>query len=184
MFFFLEGIAPKGWIWKISACYNIWNDFIKLKVTLYLSVIPDTYHTYFTEMQKAIWIAQMQIWPPKISARNKLILHYDWFLTKHGRLPTKPIRTFKLYLFICHTSFTTSTTSFTFSIHVVDDKFVSVIQPFGANLFGRLHVRLNQQGSLTHVLRPLHFRHRIKALLRHSTNPNLCYLKFDLINCS
>ena len=30
----------------------------------------------------------------------------------------------------------------------------------------------------------MHFRHRIKALLRPSTNANLCYLKFDLTNCS
>ena len=37
---------------------------------------------------------------------------------------------------------------------------------------------------VTHVLRPLHFRHRIKALLRPSTNANLCYLKFDLTNWS
>ena len=36
----------------------------------------------------------------------------------------------------------------------------------------------------THVLRLLHFRHRIKALLRPSTNAHLCYLKFDLTNCS
>ena len=35
-----------------------------------------------------------------------------------------------------------------------------------------------------HVLRPLLFRHRIKALLRLSTNTNFCYLKFDLTNCS
>ena len=34
------------------------------------------------------------------------------------------------------------------------------------------------------MLRPLHFRHRIKALLRPSTNANLCYLRFDLTNCS
>ena len=34
------------------------------------------------------------------------------------------------------------------------------------------------------MLRPLHFRHRIKALLRSSTNANLCYLRFDLTNCS
>ena len=34
------------------------------------------------------------------------------------------------------------------------------------------------------MLRPSHFRHRIKALLRPSTNANLCYLKFDLTNCS
>ena len=36
----------------------------------------------------------------------------------------------------------------------------------------------------THVLRPLHFRHWIKALCRPSTKTNLCYLKFDLTNCS
>ena len=36
----------------------------------------------------------------------------------------------------------------------------------------------------SHVLRPLHFRNRIKALLRLSTNTNLCSLKFDLTNCS
>ena len=35
-----------------------------------------------------------------------------------------------------------------------------------------------------HVLKPLHFSHRIKVLLRPSTNANLCYLKFDLTNCS
>ena len=34
------------------------------------------------------------------------------------------------------------------------------------------------------MLRPLHFRHQIKALLRPSTNANLCYLRFDLTNCS
>ena len=38
--------------------------------------------------------------------------------------------------------------------------------------------------NIPHVLRPLHFRHRIKALLRLSTNANLCSLKFDLTNCS
>ena len=38
--------------------------------------------------------------------------------------------------------------------------------------------------SHAHVLKPLHFSHRIKALLRPSTNANLCYLKFDLTNCS
>ena len=37
---------------------------------------------------------------------------------------------------------------------------------------------------MTHVLRRLHFKHRIKGLLRPSTNANLCYLKFDLTNCS
>ena len=30
----------------------------------------------------------------------------------------------------------------------------------------------------------MHFRHRIKAIWRPSTNANLCYLKFDLTNCS
>ena len=35
---------------------------------------------------------------------------------------------------------------------------------------------------LPHVLRLLHFRHRIKALLMPSTNDYLYYLKFDLTN--
>ena len=35
---------------------------------------------------------------------------------------------------------------------------------------------------VSHVLKPLHFSHRIQALLRLSTNANLCYLKFDLTN--
>ena len=35
--------------------------------------------------------------------------------------------------------------------------------------------------QIPHVLRPLHFRHRIKGLLRPSTNADLCYLKFG--NC-
>ena len=34
------------------------------------------------------------------------------------------------------------------------------------------------------MLKHLHFSHRIKVLLRPSTNANLCYLKFDLTNCS
>ena len=33
-----------------------------------------------------------------------------------------------------------------------------------------------------HVLKPLHFSHRIKALLGLSTNYNLCFMKFDLTN--
>ena len=43
---------------------------------------------------------------------------------------------------------------------------------------------IQTQDLIPHVLRPLHFRHRIKALLRPSTNANLCYLRFDLTNCS
>ena len=35
------------------------------------------------------------------------------------------------------------------------------------------------ENSGPHVLRPLHFRNWIKALLRPSTKTNLCYLKFD-----
>ena len=43
---------------------------------------------------------------------------------------------------------------------------------------------LSKFNGWPHVLRPLHFRHRIKALLRPSTNANLCYLKIDLTKCS
>ena len=43
---------------------------------------------------------------------------------------------------------------------------------------------LLNQNTVAHVLRLLYFRHRIKPLLRPSTNANLCFLKFDLTNCS
>ena len=47
-----------------------------------------------------------------------------------------------------------------------------------------IHLWLVRLFLLTHVLRPLHFKHRIKGLLRPSTNANLCFLKFELTNCS
>ena len=49
---------------------------------------------------------------------------------------------------------------------------------------GNLYKKEKNPISYPHVLRPLHFRHRIKALLRPSTNANLCYLRFDLTNWS
>ena len=47
-----------------------------------------------------------------------------------------------------------------------------------------IHLWLVRLFLLTHVLRPLHFKHRIKGILRPSTNANLCYLKFNITNCS